>query len=102
MPDSCNTCGDDDLLVGESLLNPSTAAVFDTDGATVAEDYAAHLGFGEDCQVLARPEVAARRAPALPVVDGHGSDRCTVELGSADIVVGADTRRTCRSDEPLG
>jgi hypothetical protein len=37
----------------------------------------------------------------LAVVDGDGSDRCTVEIWPADVIVGADTCRTRRSDEPL-
>ena len=91
----------DDFLVGEGLLDTSAAPVFDADGATVADDHPADLGFGDDRQIVAGLEVAARRAPALAVVDGDGSDRCTVEFGSADIVVGADTCRTRRRDESL-
>ena len=89
----------DDLPVGESLLNMSTTAVLDTDRSSVADDHPAHLGLGDHRQILLVFQVAARRAPALAVVDGGRSDRRTVEFGSADVVVGADTCRTRRGDE---
>ena len=82
-------CAHDDLAVGERLLYTSAMAVLDTDRTSVADDHPAYLGLGDHRQILLAFEVAARRAPALTAVDGGGSDRRTVEFGSADVVVGS-------------
>ncbi len=93
-------CADDDLAVGEGLLCPATMAVLDTDRTSIADDHPAYLGLGHHRQVLLAFEVAARRVPALTAVDGGRRDRRTVEFGSTDVIVGSDTYRTSRGDEP--
>jgi hypothetical protein len=70
----------DDLLVGEGLVRASVTAVLDSDRTTVADDYVVDAGFGDDGRIVLVPEVAARRTPALALVDVDRRDRRTVEV----------------------
>jgi hypothetical protein len=71
-------------------VRSSATAVFDADGTAVADDHAVDGGLGDDGQIVLVAEVAARRAPALALVDVDRGDRRTVEVGSADVIVGSD------------
>ena len=76
-----------------AMMRTPASAVVDSDSTTVADDHAVDAGFGDDGQILLVPEVAARRAPALALVDVDRRDRRTIEVGSADVIVGSDARR---------